>query len=151
MKTLIPITMWALLLLAGCAVPTVEAHDLETIQPTATAETGHQLSGEAIRAAARGQELRRQGHDEEAILKFQEVLEVHGRPSTVLENALCGSHPVLRQHEAAVRHYTRAIEARDNPVSRVNRSSAYAALGRCQTKAKVKHAEAWGKVAGDLG
>ena len=31
-KTLIPITMWALLLLAGCAVPTVEASDSEDTQ-----------------------------------------------------------------------------------------------------------------------
>ena len=132
MKTLIPITICALLLLTGCAVPTVEALDSEDPQPTTTVATGHQLSGEALRAVANGLELRRQGRHEEAILKFQEELELHGRPSVALENALGWSHAVLRQHEAAVQNYTQAIMARDNPASRVNRSKAYAALGRCQ-------------------
>ena len=113
-------------------MPTVEVPNSEDTQPTAAVETGHQLSGEVSRAATNRLELRRQGRHEEAILKFQEALELHGRPVSALGNALGGSHAVLRQHEVAIRHCTRDIGARDNPIGRVNRSKAYAVLGRCQ-------------------
>ena len=67
----------------------------------------------------------------EAIAKYKQAIELHGQPSSVLENRIGLSYDALEQYERAVEHYSNAIRIRDNSIDRVNRSLTYHEIGQC--------------------
>ena len=85
----------------------------------------------AYRRLEEGLKLADDGRHREAIEKFQQALELHGEPSSVIENRMGLSYDALGQYELAIRHYSNAIRIADSSVDRVNRGLVYFNTDRC--------------------
>ena len=89
------------------------------------------FSGQAATEFEKGKELLRQKNYHAALQAFQSAQVHHGKPSSVLQNHIGMTFRRLNDHQQAIDHFTKAIEIKDNPVSRVNRAISYIATGQC--------------------
>ena len=81
---------------------------------------------------SRARELLEQGDYQGSIRENQQALDIHDRPSAVIQNDIGLAYAELRDHNAAIRHYDRAIESRDSGVTRANRAQSYYWTGQCR-------------------
>ena len=89
------------------------------------------FSGQAATEFEKGNDLLKQENYHAALQAFQSAQVHHGKPSSVLENQIGMAFRRLDDHQQAIDHFTKAIEIKDNPVSRVNRALSYIATGQC--------------------
>ena len=89
------------------------------------------FSGQAATEFEKGKDLLKQENYHAALQAFQAAQVHHGKPSSVLENQIGMAFRRLDDHQQAIDHFTKAIEIKDNPVGRVNRSLSYIETSQC--------------------
>ena len=89
------------------------------------------FSGQAATEFEKGKDLLKQENYHAALQAFQSAQVHHGKPSSVLENQIGMAFRRLDDHQQAIDHFTKAIEIKDNPVSRVNRALSYIETSQC--------------------
>ena len=89
------------------------------------------FSGQAATEFEKGNDLLKQENYHAALQAFQSAQVHHGKPSSVLENQIGMAFRRLDDHQQAIDHFTKAIEIKDNPVGRVNRSLSYIETSQC--------------------
>ena len=87
--------------------------------------------GKAAEALGQAEEAFERGDYQEAIKKFTETQQLHGKPSVVAEGKIGLSYMWLGKNEAAIRHLSKAIEIEDSPLRRNNRGDVYMISGQC--------------------
>ena len=86
----------------------------------------------AVMYFRRGMELNDQGRFEEAIANLEIAQEEHKRPSGMIQTEIGHAYSGLGQHEQAIRHYSLAIEIRDDAFHRTNRGMEYLNMENCR-------------------
>lgn len=89
------------------------------------------LSGPVLAILKTGLELYERGEYQEAIAQFKEAQTQHSQPSGNIQTWIGGVYSAMGQHETAIKHYTDAIDIRDNAYHRIRRAWEYANNGRC--------------------
>ena len=104
-----------------------------TFAPELFREAGvkEQFSGDALTAIEKAQRAFDRGMYPEALGDFLEAQRLHGRTSHVLQSKIGTTYLALGQHQAAIRHYTAALEEEDNATDVVNRGITYALDMQC--------------------
>ena len=104
-----------------------------TFAPELFREAGvkEQFSGDALTAIEKAQWAFDRGMYTEALRDFLEAQRRHGRTSHVLPCKIGTTYLALGQHQAAIRHYTAALEEEDNATDVVNRGITYALDMQC--------------------
>ena len=104
-----------------------------TFAPELFREAGveEQFSGDALTAIEKAQRAFDRGMYPEALGDFLEAQRLHGRTSHVLPSKIGTTYLALGQHQAAIRHYTAALEEEDNATDVVNRGITYALDMQC--------------------
>ena len=87
--------------------------------------------GKAAEALGQAEEAFQRGYYQEALKKYTETQQHHGKPSAVTKNEIGLSYMGLGKNEAAIPHLSTAIEIEDNALHRSNRGTAYAMTGQC--------------------
>ena len=78
-----------------------------------------------------GTELLGKGNYEGAIINLELAQEFHGQPSGDIQTWIGEAYSAMGQHETAIKHYTDAIDIRDDAYHRIPRAIEYANNGRC--------------------
>jgi len=71
------------------------------------------------------------GNFEEALAMYKKALNIHGKPSYLLDWEVGFIYEMLGQFKPAIDHYTRSLEVYDDNGIRADRAYAYMALGLC--------------------
>ena len=87
--------------------------------------------GKAAEAMGQAEEALQRGDYQEAIKKYTETQQHHGKPSAVAEGKIGLSYMGLGKNEAAIRHLSKAIEIEDIALLRNNRGGIYMTTGQC--------------------
>ena len=89
------------------------------------------LFGDTLLEFKKAEQAFGEGKYQDALEGYLEAQRLHGEPSVVLQNLIGNSYRALVQDEAAIRHFTNALELKDNPTDRINRGIRYMETGQC--------------------
>ena len=113
---------------------TTSALPTPTISPDRFREVGkgQQFFGDTWLEFEKARQAFGEGRYQDALEGFLEAQLLHGEPSGVIQNWIGNSYRALGQSEAAIQHFTNAIQIEDDPVDRVNRGLSFIETGRCE-------------------
>ena len=95
-------------------------------------EDGERFSDETYEVIKQAEQSLSQGRHQDALEKYFEAQRIHGEPSWVIQNWIGITYVSLGNREAALQHYTNAIEIEDSPTNRTNRGTSYLKTGKCE-------------------
>ena len=78
-----------------------------------------------------GADFLEQGDYKAALASFLTAQEKHGTRSGDIQVWIGHAYSAMGDHENAIKHYTKAVETRDNALRRINRGNEYANQGQC--------------------
>ena len=122
-------TTGAPLLLLG----TTSALPTPTVSPEAFQEIGEQelFFGATLLEIEKAKKAFDERRYQDALKGYLEAQRLHSEPSVVLQSKIGTSYRTLGQSEDAIRHFTNALELKDNPTDRMNRSGRHMETGDC--------------------
>ena len=94
-------------------------------------EDGERFSYETYEVIKQADQALSEGRHQDALEGYLETQRIHGEPSWVIQNWIGISYVALGQLEAAIQHFTNAIEIKDSALNRTNRGGRYMKTGQC--------------------